>query len=180
MQKIISLILFAAIAGSLASCSSPKTVSKTEAAKTADTLSFRYRFHVLTLGALPGQHHDEIWIDTTGQMRFNSDQHRRDSTWTQVPSMAYLEPRDEDTLLSFLKHAELFSIDESDVTPQCPTGETYSFIIYRSDLKKTVRFKTNTCAAEFNLLTGVKRKLFPGFLAYVDRLRDRYRPSFMD
>lgn len=186
MQKTISLFFFIMLFAGLLSCSRTKPVSKneqkTESPKkiTPSSLAFVYHFHVTTLGLGANKHHDEMSIDTNGQMMFKAQQHFKNGDWKEIPGMAFIEPRDEDTLLSYLKQDALFSIGESDVTPQCPDGETYSIIMYRSDLKKEVRFKTNSCAKEFNLLFGVKRKLFPGFLSYIDRLRDKYRPQYMD
>jgi hypothetical protein len=186
MPKLFFFFFFFIAIGTLISCGGTKSVTKnelrTDSLKKVSTkpTTFTYRFHVTTLGLGANQHHDEISIDTTGQIMYNAQQHFKNGDWKRVPGMAFIEPKDEDTLLTFIRQDALFSIEESDVTPQCPDGETYSFIIYRSDLKKEIRFKTNSCAAEFNLLTGAKRKLFPGFLAYIDRLRDRYRPQLMD
>ena|SRR5579872_5799938 len=182
--KFFLLTSFVVICAFVGSCSSIKPVAsekKTEEQKPAPALpqTFTYRFHFASLGSMT-KPHDEIWIDTTGQMTFDTHQHLKDGSWKSPRGFAFLEPRDEDTLLFFIRKNILFSIDESDVSPQCPDGDQYIIRMYRSDLKKELFIRTNPCAGEYNLLTGEQRKIFPLFLAYIERLRDRYRPLYTD
>jgi hypothetical protein len=141
--------------------------------------SFLYKFYLEAFGTFESPH-DKFWIDTTGQMSFDYDQHMQSGQWKKLRGMAFLEVKDEDTLLTFIKDKTLFDIEEADVTPQCPTGDQYVLSIWRSDLTKRLSIHTNFCAAEYNLLTGPQRKLFPKFLAFLSRLRVRYRPGIMD
>jgi len=183
--RLLSIAFSLAISSMLISCSGGKSTSstaeKTEVKKNVSLppQTFTYRFHFASLGSMT-KPHDEIWIDTSGQMTFDTHQHMKDGTWKSPRGMAYLEPKDEDSLLAFIRQDILYSIDQSDVSPQCPDGDQYSIRLYRSDLKKELSIKTNTCAAEFNLLTGQQRKLFPAFVAYIDRLRNRYRPLYTE
>ena len=186
MRKILLLALFAIIGcGGFISCGGGKSVAKYP--QKPDTLknaalpahSFKYKFHLNASGSMTSPH-DDINIDTNGQMVFDTQQHMKDGSWKSPHGLAYIEPRDEDTLLSFLKHDALFSIDESDVSPSCPDGDHYALQIMRTDLKKRLSVNTNTCAGEYNLLTGDQRKIYPAFLAYLNRLRDRYRPLFTE
>ncbi len=169
----------------LISCGGGKSIGdsskKSEVQKTAPVSPqmVTYRFHFTSLGSAT-KPHDEIWIDTNGQMTFDTQQHMKDGSWRSPRGMAYLEPKDEDSLLTFVRLDILYSIDESDVSPQCPDGDQYGIRMSRSDLKKELFIKTNTCAAEYNLLTGQQRKIFPAFIAFIDRLRDRYRPLYTE
>ena len=158
-----------------------KIIKKAEPQKSAAQAvqQFKYRFHLNASGSITTPH-DDINIDTNGQMVFDTQQHMKDGSWKSPHGLAYLEPRDEDTLLSFIKHDALFSIEESDISPSCPDGDHYSLQITRTDLKNRLSVTTSTCAAEYNLLTGENRKTFPAFLAYLNRLRDRYRPLYTD
>jgi hypothetical protein len=186
MKKKISTIIFTLLlCGQSISCGGAQPIQKVAEKAVPQkitphpTLQFRYRFHLNASGSMTTPH-DDINIDTNGQMVFDTQQHMKDGTWKSPHGMAFLEPRDEDTLLSFIKRDILFSIDESDVSPSCPNGDHYSLQISRTDLQKKLSITTNTCAAEYNLLTGDARKIFPAFLAYLNRLRDRYRPLFTD
>ncbi len=173
------------VSAGLISCGGGKPITKvildTEPEKrTAPIVQpLKYSFHLNASGSVTTPH-DDINIDTNGQMIFDTQQHMKDGTWKSPHGMAFLEPRDEDTLLSFIKHDALFSIDESDVSPSCPDGDHYSLQIVRTDLKKRLSVRTNTCAVEYNLLTGENRKTFPAFLAFLNRLRDRYRPLYTE
>jgi hypothetical protein len=182
--KLLSFLFLFGISFALFSCGGSKSVSSHDSLAVARVpvqapQTFKYRFYFYSLGSLT-RPHDEIWIDTNGQMTFDTQQHMHDGSWKSPRGMAYLEPRDEDSLLTFIRQDALFSIDEADVTPQCPDGDQYKIRVYRSDLKKQVSFNTNTCASEFNLLVGQQRKLFPGFIAYIERLRVRYRPLYTE
>ena len=180
-----SLILLVFLSAQLVSCSSGKSTGISQVK--ADTVKhvasapqvFTYRFYFGSVGSVT-KPHDEIWIDTSGQMTFDTHQHMNDGSWKSPHGIAYLEPRDEDTMLTFIKQDVLFSIDESDVTPQCPDGDQYTIRLYRSDLHKKISFRTNTCALEYNLLTGQQRKIFPAFIAFIDRMRARYRPLYTE
>jgi len=167
------------------SCGSGKPIAniprKVDSLKSAvlPNQQFKFRLHLKAAGSMTTPH-DDINIDTNGQMIFDTQQHMKNGTWKSPHGMAFLEPRDEDTLFSFIKIETLFSIEESDVSPLCPDGDQYSLQIMRTDLKKGLSINTNTCAGEYNLLTGEPRKIYPAFLAYLNRLRDRYRPLFTD
>lgn len=182
--KILPLIFSVLLSSSIVSCSGGKSVSSIEQkkdsvkiVKTSDR--FKYRFY-LGSPATANRPHDEIWIDTTGQMTYDTQQKLKNGTWKSPRGMAYLEPKDADTLFNFIKYDKFFSIEESDVSPQCPDGDLITLRIYRTDLKKELHITTNSCAAEFNLLTGDIRKIYPYFIAYIGRLRDRYRPLFTE
>lgn len=123
---------------------------------------------------------DELFIDTSGEMRFNTHQQMKTGQWKTPEGFAYVEPADADTLHFFMKHDSFLEIQPGDILPQCPGGDQLYIAVYRADLKKNVRYKTNMCAATFNLLTGEQRTLFPMFLNYMERLRNRYRPRFPD
>ncbi len=185
-NKFIALIFSSIVlSAGLFSCSGGKptikeTLYKEPEKKVAPVVQqFKFKFHLNASGSMTTPH-DDINIDTNGQMIFDSQQHMKDGTWKSPHGMAFLEPRDEDTLLSFIKRDALFSIDESDISPLCPDGDHYSLQIVRTDLKKSLSVTTNTCASEYNLLTGENRKIFPAFLAYLNRLRDRYRPLYTE
>src|SRR4051812_45809400 len=92
---------------SLISCSGNKAISTTPSPK--DTLKkvqtvsphFTYRFHLSAPTSMRSPH-DEILIDTNGQMTYDSEQHMKNGKWKRPRGYAYLEPKDEDTLLSFI------------------------------------------------------------------------------
>ncbi len=176
---LLSVIFISCGGGKPAAISS--SVQKSEPTKltAASQEKFKYRFYFGSLGSLT-KPHDNIWIDTAGQMTFDTEQQLKSGGWKSPRGMSFLEPKDEDTLLFFIKQDALFTIEEADVSPQCPDGDIYTIIIYRTDIKKQLSVKTNTCAPEFNLLTGQQRKIFPALLAFIDRIRDRYRPLFTD
>lgn len=176
-----SIVIFSGIVSCGGGIPTAKITKKTEPEKSIEQTvqQFKYKFHLNASGSMTTPH-DDINIDTNGQMIFDSQQHMKDGTWKSPHGMAFLEPRDEDTLLSFIKHDALFSIEESDVSSSCPDGDHYLLQIMRTDLKNRLSLKTSTCAAEYNLLTGDNRKTFPAFLAYLNRLRDRYRPVYTD
>jgi hypothetical protein len=177
-------LLFALASCSLISCSS-KSVSKTEEKNESKKVvlitpkMFTYSISLEAPASIKHPH-DGFWIDTSGQMTFETDQHMKNGSWKKPRGLAYLEPKDEDSLLTFIRKDAFFSIEESDVSPQCPNGDQYILQLYRSDLNKKITLHTNTCASDFNLLTGEMRKVFPQFLAFIGRLRDRYRPLFTD
>jgi hypothetical protein len=183
--RSLLVLCFIILSALIISCGGGKSVTdsskKIEAQKPASITpqTFTYRFHFANLGSMT-KPHDEIWIDTSGQVTFNTHQHMKDGSWKSPRGFAYLEPKDEDTLLFFIRKDAMYSIEESDVSPQCPDGDQYTIRMSRSDLKKELIIQTNTCAGEYNLLTGDQRKLFPAFLAYIDRLRDRYRPLYTE
>lgn len=184
ISKLLAIVVMV-LSVVLLSCGGGKPITKTlqkpelEKSSVPAIQQFKYKFHLNASGSMTTPH-DDIMIDTNGQMIFDTQQHLKNGTWKSPHGMAFLEQRDEDTLLSFIKQDALFSIDESDVSPLCPDGDHYSLQIIRTDLKKNLSVSTNSCAAEFNLLTGENRKMFPAFLAYLSRLRDRYRPLFTD
>ncbi|MEP7235745.1 MAG: hypothetical protein ABI778_10665, partial [Ignavibacteriota bacterium] len=101
-------------------------------------------------------------------------------SWKEPKGLAYLEPRDEDSMLRFISHDELFTIDPADVSPLCAEGDIYTLHVIRSDLKNQLNVRTNTCVFEFNLLTGSQRKIFPELIAFINRIRDRYRPLYTE
>lgn len=183
--RLLAVVLFIILSISLGSCGGGKsastTLQKTESEKVIQPipLTFKYRFHLGTYGS-ETKPHDDIWIDTSGQMTFDTQQRLKNGNWKTPRGMAYLEPRDEDSLLFFISQDILFSIEQSDISPHCPNGEQFSIRIYRTDLKKELSVVTNECASEFNLLTGTQRKIFPPFIAYINRIRERYRPLFTD
>ncbi|MDP4219352.1 MAG: hypothetical protein Q8916_02010 [Bacteroidota bacterium] len=185
MKFSIAVFIFSLIlCNSVNSCSSGKSgISDTgkNSVQNSKAVSapMTYRFHFGASGTAT-KPHEEFWIDSTGKMTFDTRQHMKNGTWKTPRGLSYIEPRDEDTLLYYIKQDALFDIDESDVSPQCPEGESFALRIARSDLKKELAIITNTCASEFNLLTGQQRKIFPPFLAFLNRLRDRYRPLFTD
>ncbi|MBS1903075.1 MAG: hypothetical protein JSS75_05165 [Bacteroidetes bacterium] len=192
-SSVIPLVIVGAlVAVSLASCQSSKQ-STTQVVAQRDTsippnaipaakvdprlLRYTFYFKMLASDTHPA---DEIFIDTSGQMRFNTHQQMKSGIWKTPTGFAYIEPADDDTLTYFVRKESLFVIDPSDVSPECPNGDIMYISFYRPDLKKEIRLKTNTCAEEYNLLTGEQRKLFPMLLAYVQRLAQRYRPLFPD
>jgi len=177
LAAFFSVGLFSCSGGKSTSLSQVKSDTLKHAAASPQT--FTYRFYFGSVGSMT-RPHDEIWIDTSGQMTFDTHQHMHDGSWKSPHGIAYLEPRDEDSLLYFIRQDIIFSIDESDVTPLCADGDQYTIRLWRSDLKREVKFKTNTCAPEYNLLTGQLRKIFPAFIAYIDRMRTRYRPLYTD
>jgi len=180
MNYKIVVLFFSLI---IISCGGSKTSSSAEKLEQkhvpAPVQPFTYTLRFVASGSMKSPH-DEIYIDSSGQMIFNTDQHLKNGLWKTPRGMAYLEARDEDTLLQFIKQDNLFSIVESDVSPQCPEGDHFTLKIHRSDLKKDLFINTNTCAAEYNLLTGSNRKVFPDFLSFIGRLRDRYRPALTE
>jgi hypothetical protein len=181
-SKTLSVIII--LSAAFFSCSSSKSVTTSKSETDQKTVpppaqTFTYTLRLVASGSL-NTPHDEIFLDTSGQITFNTDQRLKKGGWKRPRGLAFIEPRDEDTLLHFIQQEELFSIQESDITPQCPEGDQYLLKIHRSDLKNDLTVNTNTCASEFNLLSGSKRKLFSSFLTYIGRLRDRYRPGFTD
>lgn len=145
----------------------------------ANPLDIKYSMYYRVLSSDKNQA-DEIFVDTTGEMRFNTHQQMKSGTWKTPAGFAYIEPADGDTLFYFVRKTSFFDIDPSDVLPECPDGDVLFFSIYRSDIKKEIKLKTNTCATDFNLLTGEQRKLFPMFIQFIQRLANRYRPRFPD
>jgi hypothetical protein len=186
-SKILLLGVVLFVSAILCSCGGSKPVSATKSEQKKDSVAlvktalpkFKYRFY-LGSPASAIRPHDEIWIDTNGQMTFDTQQKLKNGTWKSPRGLAYLEPKDADTLVNFLKYDQFFSIEESDVSPQCADGDQITLTIYRTDLKKELHITTNSCAAEFNLLTGDMRKLYPYFITFIGRLRDRYRPLFTE
>jgi len=181
----LSILTITILGSFICSCSGGKTTaSSNEKANEKMVVQqvqppFKYRFVFGSLGSLT-KHHDNIWIDTTGQMIFDTEQKFKDGKWKSPRGIAFLEPKDEDTLRSFIKQDALFSIEQSDVQPQCPNGDQYILRIFRSDLNKELVLTTNTCASEYNLLSGQQRKVFPALLGFIDRIRERYRPLFTE
>jgi hypothetical protein len=181
-SSVSKLCLTLALLGCI-SCSGGKSVSSAQISTSPKTevpappKSFKYRLYFGSQGSMTLPH-DQIWIDSTGQMTFDTQQHMKDGSWKSPRGLAYLEPKDEDSLLRFIRQDALFSIEEADVSPQCADGDIYKIHIIRSDLAKELQIQTNTCALEFNLLTGQQRKIFSPFIAFFNRLRDKYRPLF--
>jgi hypothetical protein len=180
MNNKILIILTLSVAG-ICSCSSSRSTSVN--LQTHDTLkttlprTFVYNFYMEVYGTETTPH-DKIWIDSSGQMRFDHDQLLKNGAWKPVHGLAYLDPKDEDAFLSFIKNNYLYTIHESDITPQCATGEQFVFRISRSDLQQVFSAHTNSCASEYNLLTGEARKLFTPFLEFIQYMRKKYRPEF--
>jgi hypothetical protein len=169
----------------LASCSTTQTVT-TKSVKAAepvqkDTPQKRFTFSFYFLGSstltMPA---DEITVDTTGQMVFVTQQRLSDGSWTKPRGLAYLEPKDLDSLLSFISDTEFFHINNDDVLEECAEGSDIIFRLYRTDLSHGLDLKTSTCAAEYNLLVGKKRQLFKKFMVFFQDIRERYRPKIVE
>jgi hypothetical protein len=169
----------------LSSCSSTKTQTTTptkvaepvqkEVAKKNFTFSFYFLgSSTLTMPA------DEITVDTTGQMVFVTQQRLSDGSWTKPRGLAYLEPKDHDSLISFISDTEFFHINNEDVLEECAEGSDITFRLYRTDLTKGLELRTSTCASEYNLLVGRKRQLFKKFMAFFQDIRERYRPKIIE
>src|SRR4051812_25653100 len=102
LQKYYSLLIILTFCG-LLSCSS-KTVTKNEekkeGVKTAPVTPKMFTYSLSLEAPATIKHpHDGFWIDTSGQMTFETDQHMKNGTWKKPRGLAYLEPKDEDTLL---------------------------------------------------------------------------------
>jgi hypothetical protein len=121
-----------------------------------------------------------MFIDSTGQMTFTTNQTMKSGQTKTPTGFAYLEPSDDDTLYYFVRQKSLYDIDPSDVKPQCPTGDNLIITLYRPDINKWLKLETNTCAVDFNLLTSTQRRLFQQFLLFIQRLAARYRPGFLE
>ncbi len=170
-----------ATALSLSSCSTaPKTAAPmaniTPVHQRTDTPDFQYTFYFKVVSSL-NTPDDEIMIDTNSQMRFGTHQEMSNGDWRTPTGFAYLEAKDEDSLVTFIKRNSLFEVEQGDVEPQCPKGDILHLMIYRRDLNKTIKLQTNTCVYDFNLLTGEQRKYFPQFIRFLQRIRDVYRPA---
>ncbi len=148
----------------------------TPAHRTNDTSDFQYTFYFKVVSSL-NTPDDEIMIDTNSQMRFGTHQEMANGQWRTPTGFAYLEAKDEDSLITFIKRNSLFAIEQGDVEPQCPKGDILHLMIYRRDLHKTLKLQTNPCVYDFNLLTGEQRKYFPQFIKFLQRIRDIYRPA---
>ena len=179
----VMLLLTMAIGAS--SCSSSKQGSTVTATKDSTPVhirrdtSFGYTFYFKVISSLTTPD-DEIMIDTNTQMRFGTHQEMKGGVWRTPTGFSFLEPKDEDSLITFIKRNSLFEIDQNDVQPPCPQGDILYVMIYRKDLNKIVKINTNTCVYDFNLLTGEQRKYFPQFIKFLQRIRDVYRPALPD
>jgi hypothetical protein len=120
---------------------------------------------------------DDIYIDTNGQMVYETKQQMKDGQWRKPKGFAYLSIKDEDSLVNFIRKKSLFQIDPSDVKPECPAENVLFIDIYRSDLQKTLSLETNRCVENTNLLTGEQRHYFPQFIAFLEKVRVAYRPQ---
>ncbi|HYM20578.1 MAG TPA: hypothetical protein VEW28_06200 [Candidatus Kapabacteria bacterium] len=180
-------LLFASVLCLLGACSSPHSISKTgsidmtnnpaimqKSLKTSD-IKYVFRYRMISSTSSPN---DDLFIDSTGQMTFHTTQKTMSGEVKTPTGFAYLEPADGDTLYYFIRQNLLYDIDPNNVNPQCPTGDIFSLYIYRCDSNKSIRLQTNTCAQDFNLLTGPQRKLFQQLIPFVQRLAARYRPGF--
>ena len=180
-NHLIAYVLLLAASLGLASCSSMKNTSSDQkgsslaAHKGPDTI--KYSFYLRVDGSMSTQP-DEIFVDTTGQMTYNTQQHMRTGQWKNPTGFAYLDKTDDDTLFSYINYNKLFDVSEEDVKPQCPNGDQLFLSIYRSDINKKISIHTNTCSEEFNLLSGDVRRAFQELVAFSMRLRDKYRPRF--
>src|SRR5205807_610898 len=100
-RAAVVIVLF--LSAGLLSCSASKSASSSQAS-TIDSVKssphfsprFIYKFYMEAWGLYTSPH-DKIWIDTTGQMSFDYDQHMPSGAWKKWRGFAYLEPRDEDT-----------------------------------------------------------------------------------
>lgn len=184
MKRRLLLYFLPFLIAFFAACSGVRTNLTSQEKKTAakDTLTeekdFAYSFYFLGSATL-SMPADEITIDTSGQMYFVSQQRLPAGNWTKPRGLAFLEQNDLDTLLSIIKDSTFFYISNDDVSAQCAEGSEISFQLYRMDIHKGLKIKTNTCAADYNLLTGNERKLFKKFMYFMQNIRERYRPKIL-
>jgi hypothetical protein len=155
---------------------SSKTTQKPAPKKLTD---IKYVFHYKVINSAESPN-DDMFVDSTGQMTFSTDQKLKSGQLKNPTGFAYLEPSDDDTLYYFIRQSALMDIDPGDVKPQCPTGDVLIITLYRCDLRKWLKLETNTCAVDFNLLSSGQRKLFQQFIPFIRRLAARYRPGFLD
>ncbi|MEI8134814.1 MAG: hypothetical protein WCH46_07015 [bacterium] len=183
-HRNVANILLVAFLVCLSSCGGQPAIvkSKESIAKSKpspQSIPFKYSLHLATSGSLSTPQ-DDFFMDTTSEYSFRTDQKMSDGTWKSPFGLGYLDPPEEDSLLRFVQNPLLYSIDENDVTPQCPEGDQYALKLYRTDTKQVLFIHTNTCSIEYNLLYGPKRKLFSQFIGYLEFLRKKYRPAFTE
>ncbi len=185
MKIISSIAILLVVLSSMGGCHSSRMQTSSEESSQHDTVlhrppeAIKFSFHLKTLLSLTHPD-DEINIDTNGQMIFELHQLMNSGKWRNPTGFSYMNKLDDDTLWSFIKKSSLFDVQIDDVKPECPDGDLLFISIYRSDLNKTVSFQTNTCAKDYNLLTGEQRQYFPQFLAFLQRVRDKYRPHLKE
>jgi hypothetical protein len=150
------------------------TIEKPQVKKSDSSFVFTLRLRAVKEMSSP---YDDIFIDTNGQMIYETKQQMKNGEWRKPKGFAYLNLKDEDSLVNFISKKSLFEIDPMDVKPECPTENVLFLNIYRSDLQKTIAIETNRCAEITNLLTGEQRHYFPQFIAFLERVREAYRPQ---
>ena len=172
---------FLSVLIALASCGTTKntqtTLPKEErtisiASKAPTYNIYYYASNTLTLP------NDEITIDSTAYVIYTSQQKMQTGNWRSPKGVSFLEPEDKDTLYSILSDTSLFHINSDDVSPECPDGSELRIKITRSDLRQSLAITTNTCASEYNLLSGATKKQFKRLLAYFEKMRTNYRPKY--
>jgi hypothetical protein len=104
----------------------------------------------------------------------------RDGSWREPKGMAILEKDERDSIRALLRDTSFFSIKSTDVKVQCPKGAEIMLIIHRTDIALPLNIETSTCATEFNALYGQNRRTFSALIGYLSRLREKYRPMYLD
>jgi hypothetical protein len=155
------------------------SLKATQAPPPKKPTDIKYVFHYKVINSQSSPN-DDMFIDSTGQMTFSTNQQLKSGKLKNPTGFAYLEPSDDDTLYYFVRQNSLIDIEPSDVKPQCPTGDILVITLYRCDIKKWLKLETSTCAVDFNLLSSGQRKLFQQFIPFVRRLASRYRPGFLE
>lgn len=175
MNRLTLFVLFF----TLASCQSTKQT--TTETKTQDENSgipgVQLYFKGTNTLTLPN---DEFTIDTGGQVLFISQQQMSTGNWREPKGIAYLEPDDRDTIALLLLDDVTFTIKNQDVNMPCADGALITLRVHRTDGIQSLNLQTSTCATEYNTLFGQARKNFKILIPFLQRIRDKYRPMYLD
>jgi hypothetical protein len=175
-------ILFALLIA-LASCGTNKNVQHTTKATQPAIVphntapAYNVYYYASSTLTLPN---DEFTIDSTAYVIYTSQQKMKTGEWKSPKGFSYLDPEDKDTLYQILSDTSLFSIRSEDVSPECPDGSEVRLKIIRSDVPRTLFINSNTCSLEFNTLSGTQKKQFKRLIAYMEKIRKNYRPSYSE
>jgi hypothetical protein len=161
----------------LISCQSAKQTTTETTYPTPGSVGAALYFKGTSTLTMPN---DEFTIDTAGRVLFTSQQLMSEGNWREPKGVAYLEPKDADTLrMLLLNDSNLYQIKSEDVNGACPEG-TMLIKLYRTDRTSPTIIETSTCAAEYNTLYGKTRKDFKVLIRFLHRCRDFYRPMYLD
>ncbi len=125
---------------------------------------------------------DTYKMDTARMMDVGTARKRKDGTWQPLTAIAYIEPKDYDSLVKILITYNLFTLDQADLVSNCIGVEMYKLSIWRMDslgkpAAKGVRAEFSDCTLDYNLLLEPQRTGLKRLIEWFDYMRPRYRPN---